>query len=193
MPRFSIFMAMAAVALVAANLAVIRAVVPVSEVSWPLFLVGLLPLLDAQIIGVYCLIVPRYRIWLRRRAPQERIGFAPTFAAVNALALLIAIATCVMAADAVMACLEYVGEALVPFVESMHLGQEFENLPIVQFVALPLFLGAILSGPPLLVTLTISWVSSRYKLVIVPRPRPALPATPHAAIPRETQSDDNTP
>jgi hypothetical protein len=190
MPRFSIFMAMVAVALVAANLGVIRAVVPVSEVSWPLFLVGLLPLLDAQIISVYCLIAPRYRIWLRRRAPQERIGFAPTFAAVNALALLMAIAICVMAEDAVMACLSCVGDALVPFVESMHLGQEFENLPIVQFVELPLFLGAIISGPLLMLALTISWVSSRYKLVIVPKLRPA-PAT-QAADSGETQNDANT-
>jgi hypothetical protein len=191
MPRFSIFMAMAAVALVAANLGVVRAAVPVSEVSWLLFLVGLLPLIDAQIIGVYCLIAPRYRIWLRRRAPQERIGFAPTFAAVNASALVIAIATCVMAPDAVLASLAYFGEALRPLVESMQLGQESENLPIVQFVELPLFLGAIMSGPLLMLALTISWVTSRYKLVIVPRRGPA-PAAQAAADSGETQNDANT-
>jgi hypothetical protein len=189
MPRFSIFMAMAAVALVAANLGVMRALVPFSEVSWLLFLVGLLPLIDAQIISVYCLIGSRYRISLRRRAPQERIGFSPIFAGVNALALGIAIVTCSTAPDGVMAYLEYCAQPLEPVLKSLQVDLTWDH-PLAQFVLLPLVVGAILSGPPLLVALTTSWVSSRYKLVIVPRPRPA-PAT-QAADSGETQNDANT-
>jgi hypothetical protein len=190
MPRFSIFMAMAAVALVAANLGVIRAFMPFSGVSWLLFLVGLLPLLDAQIIGVYCLIGSRYRISLRRRAPQERIGFSPILAVVNALALGIAIATCVTAPDGVIAYLDYCAQPLDPVLKSLQVDLTRDH-PLAQFVLLPLVVGAILSGPPLLVALTISWVSSRYKLVIVPKLRPAL-AAQAAADSGETQNDANT-
>ncbi len=88
MPRLSISRAMAVVAIVAANCAALRAVLPEHGGLdlYQVFLVGLLPLFNAQIIGVY-LISTRYRISLRRRMAQEAVGFAPAFAIANALAL----------------------------------------------------------------------------------------------------------
>jgi hypothetical protein len=195
MARFSILMAMAVVALVAANLGLARAVVPdvgtINNITW-LFVVGLLPLVDAQIIGVYCLIAPRYRIWLRRRAPEEWIGFAPIFTVLNGLALAIAIGICVMASDAAIGYLQYVGEPIGAFLESLPLEREIWHHPIVRFVESSL-VGAVMSGPPLIFALTMSWLSRRYKLVIVPRPRPVLVARQTGALPGDTQPGDDTP
>ena len=77
MPRFSISVAMAVVALAVANCAALRvAYLDDSGV----FLIGLLPLLDAQIIGLYYLMASRYGISLRRRrtSPWERISSSNT-------------------------------------------------------------------------------------------------------------------
>src|ERR1700733_14225977 len=93
MPRFSISVALAVIALAAANCAALRiAYLDDSGV----FLIGLLPLLNAQIIGLYYLIASRYRISLRRRRRREQVGFAPIFVAVNALALLVSITVSVL-------------------------------------------------------------------------------------------------
>lgn len=108
MPRFSIFHAMAVVGLVAANCAAIRAVMP-GKGGWDGFnviVVGLLPLLDAQIIGLY-LVASRYAISLRRRTRQERIGVAPAFIAANAPAFLATLTACVFAPAGVMPYLEF--------------------------------------------------------------------------------------
>jgi hypothetical protein len=86
--RFSISNSMAVVALAAANCAALRAVLP-ARGNWDgcgLYFVGLLPLLNAQIIGLY-LIAARYRISMRRRRGQDRVGAVPTLVAANALAL----------------------------------------------------------------------------------------------------------
>ena len=74
MPRFSISIVMAVVALAAANCAVIRAVFPGDRVwdGFGIVVVGLLPLLDAQVIGLY-LLASRYRISLR---PGRRMSMA---------------------------------------------------------------------------------------------------------------------
>jgi hypothetical protein len=176
MPRFSIFHAMAVVGVVAANCAAIRAVMP-SNGGWDGFyiiVVGLLPLLDAQIIGLY-LVISRYGISLRRRTRQERVGVAPPFVAANALALLAAITACVMAPAGVMPYLEFVLWPVEMCCRSMGFQNGDFDSPFFRFFGIPLLVGAALSGPPLMVALLVGWVSSRYKLVVVSRPGPAMP------------------
>jgi uncharacterized membrane protein len=108
MPRFSISRVMVAAALVAANCAVLQAVLPYhGAVDFlQILLVGLVPLFNAQIVALYFL-ATGYRISLRRRTPQDRVGSMPTFAAVTAVALCASIIACVAAQNAVMAYLEY--------------------------------------------------------------------------------------
>ena len=182
MPRFSIFHAMALVGLVAGNCAAIRAVMP-SNGGWDGFdiiIVGLLPLLDAQIIGMY-LAASRYGISLRRRTRQERVGFAPAFAAANALAFVAAITACVMAPAGVIPYLEFVlGPAEMGFRSMGFQNGDFDN-PFFRFFGIPLLVGTALSGPPLLLALLVGWVSSGYKLVVVARPGPAMPSETAAA------------
>ena len=170
MPRFSISVAMAVVALAAANCAALRvAYLDDSGV----FLIGLLPLLDAQIIGLYYLMASRYRISLRRRR-REQFGFAPFFVAVNALAFLVSITFCVLAPTVMTAYLGYVLASLEPFLALGVQPALYVSLLFREVVGL-LLVGALMSGPPLVLGSIFSWVSSRYKLVVVSRPRRALP------------------
>ena len=182
MPRFSIFHAMAVVGLVAANCAAIRAVMP-GKGGWDVFnviVVGLLPLLDAQIIGLY-LVASRYAISLRRRTPQERIGVAPAFSAANTLALLATLTACVFAPAGVMPYLEYVLWPAEMCFRAMGFQIDAFDSPLFGFFGIPLLVGAALSGPPLLLAFLVGWVLSRYKLVVVGRPGPAMPRETAAA------------
>jgi hypothetical protein len=194
LPRFSISLAMAMVALAAANCAAIRAMVPLVDTpdGFGVFLVGLLPLLNAQIIGLYDLIASRYRVSLRRRTPQERVGCAPVFSAVNALALLALITACFFATEALMAYLGYVSEPVQLFLESLGLQPRDYETPLFRFVAWPLLTGGAMSGPPLVLALMATWLSTRYKLVIVSRGCAALPVAQPPAESCELQSGDDT-
>jgi len=131
MPRFSISIAMALVALVAVICAVLQAVVP-PHGGWGgfgVFLIGLLPLVNAEIIALY-VIVSRHRISLRARTRQEQVGVAPAFAAANALALLGSIAICVTAQAGVMRYLESVLWPVEMLLRSMGFQQaDFEVHP----------------------------------------------------------------
>jgi hypothetical protein len=192
MPRFSISVAMAVVALAAANCTAIRAVFPEHGGLdyYRVFLLGLWPLVNAQIIGLY-LFATRYRISLQRRTPQSWVSLVPAFAVANALALFATIAVCVMAPDAVMAYLEYVLKPVEFFFLSLGFQPADHEHPIIR-LALPILVGAALSGPPALLASTFSWVSSRYQLIVVPRPRQVMPATRPPADPNEAHFDDNT-
>jgi hypothetical protein len=171
MPRFSISVAMAVVALAAANCAALRvAYLDDSGV----FLIGLLPLLNAQIIGLYYLIGLRYRISLRRRRQREQVGFAPIFVAANALALLVSITVCVLAPTVMIAYLRYVLGSLEPFLALGVQPAPYVSLLFREVVGL-LLVGALMSGPLLVLGSIFSWVSSRYKIVVVSRPRQVVP------------------
>jgi hypothetical protein len=189
MPRFSISVAMAVIALAAANCAAIRVVfLDHGGLDYNhVFLLGILPLVNAQIIGLY-LLATRYRISLQRRTPQSWVSLVPAFAVVNALALFATITTCVMAPDAVMAYLEYVLKPVEFFLLSLGFQPADHEHPMIQ-LAVPLLVGTALSGPPSLLALLVSWASSRYQFVIVPRPDSAMPATRAAAEPAETRSE----
>jgi hypothetical protein len=189
MRRFSISKAMAVIALLAANFAGLRAILTSThypdQVSF--LLSGLLPLVDAQIIGLY-LMAMRYRISLRRRIGKTRGGGVPAFTAFSAWVFLILLPTCILVPSEVTL---YVGTVLEPIVLLFHsLGfqsQDFEG-PFFQFVVAPFLLGAVLSGPPLVLALTFGWLSRGYELVIAPRPDSRTPPTRSHGDSAETQS-----
>jgi hypothetical protein len=172
MPRFSISRTMAVIALVAANCAALRAVLPQpggSEVYFMLMF-GLLPLLDAQIIALY-LTSTRYQISVRRRTELNPVGFAPAFAIANAPALLALLTAGVMVPDTVMAHLQYVLWPVAIFFHSLGFQQADYQNAVIRF-AVPLLFGAALTGPPLVFAFTVSWVWNRYQLVIAARLHP---------------------
>jgi hypothetical protein len=193
MPRFSISTAMSVVALAAANCAVIRAVFPGGRVwdGFGIVVVGLLPLLDAQVIGLY-LLASRYRIALRRRAPQEHGGAAPAFAAANALALVAVATACAAAPAGVMPYLENVLAPVDACLRSVGLEKVLYDSPFFRSFAIPALVGAALSGPPLLLPLMLSWIWRRYTVVITPCPGPASPSVDSLDNPSETQADEST-
>jgi hypothetical protein len=175
MPRFSISVAMTVVALAAANCAIIRLVVPFwSEPGfWAVFLLGLLPLVDAQIISVFWLFTAKYRIYLQRRRPRERVGFGAAFAVVNTLMLFGLIVACVFASTPVVVYMSFVAEPVLNFVQSVAFpGESGTNSPMFKMIVYPLLAGTTLSGPPLLFGLAISWAMSRYKLIVERRTEP---------------------
>ena len=187
MPRFSISIAMAVVALAAANCAVVRAVFPEGRVfdGFGIVVIGLLPLLDAQIIGLY-LLASRYRISLRRRAPLEHGGAAPAFAAANALALVAVVTACAAAPAGVMPYLEYVLAPVDACLRSVGLEKVLYDSPWFRSFAIPTLVGAALSGPPLLLAFMLSWIWRRYMVVITPRSGPASPSVDPPGNPSET-------
>jgi hypothetical protein len=192
--RSSIFRAMAVVALVAVNLAVLPALGPfpldaLYPDASPIFLVGLLPLINAQFVGLYCLTASRQRILRRRRASPMRIRLAATFVAVNALALGIAIAASAIAPRRMMFYLGFVGD-LIYETKSWRF---IEELPFGQLVGTSLVLGAVMSGPPLIMTLTTSWLACRYEFVIVRRPGETPPEIGASASPAAIRSAEVTP
>jgi hypothetical protein len=172
MPRFSIARAMAVIALVAVNCAAVRALVQAADPVYSILFLGLLPLLNAQSIGLY-LLLSRYRISLRRPMPAERLGIVPAFAGANALALVVSVTSFVVAPEVVLRVLIY---ALAP-VEELFRSMGFEpsdfETPFFRFVMAPLLFGVAVSGPLLVLVFVLSWLSSRYRIRIVRRDVPA--------------------
>src|SRR5262249_54954942 len=100
MRSFSISRAMLAIALIAGNFAAVRALNPKPVVPGilPLMLAGLLPLVDAQIIGLY-VIARRYRFALRRRTGTGYGVGVLVFSVFNAASLILLIAACMIAPE----------------------------------------------------------------------------------------------
>jgi hypothetical protein len=173
MSRFSISKVMAVIALAAANCAAFRELFPFvngGNITGILFM-GLLPLANAQIVGLY-LLFSRYRICYRRRTREERTGIAPTFVAVNTLVLLASVTACLVFTSELIDFLEFSLHPLQAFFLS--LGRKQTDFEAQIFEAMiPIYLCVVLSGPPLLVVLIVCWLRSRYKFVITPRYDPA--------------------
>jgi hypothetical protein len=186
--RFSIFKAMAVVALAAVNFAAIRAVLP-GRGHWEpngIFLVGLLPLANAPIIAILLLAL-RYHSSLRRRPLEERVGMMPAFAVASALTLIVWITACVFAPEGVLQYLQFVLVRVDGFIRSLGFQDRDYSSEFFQFIPLPLLVGATMSGPPLVLALILGWFSSRYRVVITPRNRP-LASAQATADPHESPS-----
>jgi hypothetical protein len=154
---------MAVIAIVAVNCAAVRASYSgIANEALPGMLVGgLLPLVNAFFISLY-LIAKRYRFSLRRRKQDWHGRFIVVFSAFTALALTTLLVACVFATSYVH---EYAEGAFAPFEPWPRWFDE----TFFRLVFLPIFLGVVLSGPPLLLALTVGFVSSRLELVVATR------------------------
>jgi len=170
MPRFPISKAMLLIALVAGNFATIRFLDPKAEVPgiFTLLLTGLLPLVDAQIIGLY-LIARRYRFVVKKRTSGGNGLGVFVFSLFNAFALIFLFALCFVAPDQVAPGLDYVFGPFGALFRSMGYQERDFEAPYFQFFVIPLFAAMLLSGPSLLLSLMIGWFTNRFELLITPR------------------------
>ena len=170
MRRISILEAMLIVVFVAAHLAVLR--ILISTLDGPGFLlallVGLLPLAEAQLIGLY-LTAKRYRLTLKRRNDSSRGINVIAFSAFNAIAL-------ILLGVAGFADPQKVGRQSRVLFDPVSnwfrwLGYTHEDFaaPYFRLFVSPLILGTMMSGPPLLLSLAFGWLVGRYELVVTRR------------------------
>jgi hypothetical protein len=153
MIRISISQAMAAIALVAGHLAALRAFAHGAEL--PSLLAGLLPLADAHGAALY--LVARGD---RTRRAGRRYGII-AFAAFTGLSLMVLLIASAVATDGV---LDWVVTALDPVGEwLMTRGYGLRDLesPLFEWFVIPFLVGAVLSGPPLVLGSATGWLASR--------------------------------
>ncbi len=163
MPRLTIRRLIAVIVLVAAHLGVLRALV--SMLIEPGFLVpfviALLPLAEAHLIGLYVL-TRRFRMAIRRKDRQ----FGSFFVVTSALMLLATVIVSI------------VQPVLIPGLAEVIWGTLEGHLSFLGFseasamVVLAILLGSAVSGPPLIVSLALSLALSRFQLVVMPREAP---------------------
>jgi hypothetical protein len=171
MRGFSISKAMLVIALIAENFAAVRALnpEPIAPGVLPLLLTGLLPLVDAQIIGLY-LIVRRYRFALRRRTGTGFGAGVLAFSVFNATSLILLIAACVNAPERFARNLDFFLDPIGQWFRSVGYTQQDFEAPRFRLLVGPLFIGAAMSGPPVILGLLLGWLANRYELVIDRRP-----------------------
>ena len=150
---------------------------------------GLLPLANAQIIWLY-LVARRYRISLRWRAQNWRGRCVVVFGVLNALAIVLLTAACILAPLLVANIVEFLVAPLNPWLETLQRLNRF--FPVFDLVIVPFILAVILSGPPLLIALFISWLWSRFELVVVARNAKAPTTIPSAAISAAASSESHS-
>jgi hypothetical protein len=158
---------MLVIAFIAGNFAAVRALNPgpVATGILPLLLTGLLPLVDAQIIGLY-VIARRYRFALRRRTGTGYGVGVLAFSVLNAASLIVLIAACVAAPASLERYLVTLLEPIGQWFRSLGYTPEDFEAPQFRFIVGPLFLGAAISGPPMVLGLLLGRWANRYELVI---------------------------
>jgi hypothetical protein len=169
MQRVSISKAMLIVALVAAHLAAPRLLISAfggRGGNLLLLLVGLLPLVEAHLIGLY-LTARRYRLTLKRRDHPSRGMSLVAFCTFNAIALILLIVTGLAAAAHAW---DKIIDGCLAIVRLIRDGFHWLGYTHEDFAAVAVLIwGAMMSGPPLLLSLTFGWLFGRYELVITRR------------------------
>jgi hypothetical protein len=152
------------IALLAADCAIVRLCWAAPGERWYFYgvLLGLLPLINAALVGVIASI-KGYRIKVRRK-PAGLVPFWARFGLISLILLTVAVTVCITAPKFL--------EDYAALVES-HLDQWLMGLEIVSgpvdygpSLVRVLFSWALLSGPPLLIVCVLSWLSHRYMVVI---------------------------
>ncbi len=160
---------MAVIAIIAGNCAAVRACffanVPERAIHL-LLLGGLLPLANIVFFSLY-VISKRYRISLRRQPEERRAARITRFTVLAGLELMALVLASLLTPFQVyiLGYAEVVSAPIEPWANSFTGGRDW----ILQFVFLPLFLGIVLSGPPVSFAYALAWVSSWFELVVVPR------------------------
>jgi hypothetical protein len=167
MRSFSISRAMLVIALIAGNFAAVRALNPKPTVPGilPLLLAGLLPLADAQIIGLY-VIARRYRFTLRRRTGIGYGAGVLAFSVFNAVSLILLIAACVIAPEDIARPLDFLFGPIGKWLRSLGYTPQDFDAPRFTFFVIPSIVAAAMSGPPMVLGLLLGRWANRYELVI---------------------------
>ncbi len=157
------------IALVAINIAALRFLLPPSTMPFLLWtlLAGLLPLADALIVSVY-LVALRYRATLVRRSRQEPARFAPAFAASCAVFLSASLAVCLCVPESYEYYPTWAAQPADHYLDRLGVSTRTET-PLLRYALRPMFLGVLLSGPPLVMAAASACVLSRFTLVVTPR------------------------
>ena len=169
MRRFSIGRLMLVIAFLAANLGVLRLLLADDSRRGPLHLLlcGLLPLADGVLISLW-VHASRYRMAVRCRRPGERGRFAPGFAVCSGIFLVCSASIFLLMPQVLDRYFEVTEPPVDRFLDSLGI-VTLGNLTRLRYVILPVFLGVILSGPPLLVSIGLAAVLSRFRLDVSPR------------------------
>ena len=168
MRRFSISKLMIFVGLMAANFWAIRLLLGRTlghAAIWQL-LAGLLPLVDAAVVSTY-LLTRSYRIRLRRRG-RGKIRFLTSFAITCWVLATLPVLSFFVAQDAYQRVLEVLALPIEPAFRSLGL-DPLSDTPLNRYVLESIFLGLLISGPPLLLAGLWALVRSRVELTVEPR------------------------
>jgi hypothetical protein len=163
MHRLSLSKALLLIALIAANLAALKALNPKAEIpgTHPLLLAALLPLANAQIVSFYFL-ARRYRLIVRRRPHRFNTAI---FCIVNLLALVTLFTVCIAAPEMVAVWIFAPLEPPAKKLGAMGYGPQLESAAAETFL-IPAICGVILSGPALSLGLAVGWLLGGYEVVI---------------------------
>lgn len=165
-PSISGFMAL--ILLLAVNLASARLLAPSASgrQEWEAISMGLMPLLNVVLIGLWAL-VPRYDFAVEKRPPSDRGRLFPPFVAASAVLLVtLAVANWVSWPhlwDYIEFAARVIGR-VVPGIKQLD-----ESVLLHRFALIPAILGILISGPPLLLALAWGFVARHFRLVITPR------------------------
>jgi hypothetical protein len=157
------------VGLVAINIASLRFLLPPSTMPFLLWtlLAGLLPLADAFLVGAYA-VVSHYRASLVRRDPQQRARFAPAFVVCCGIFLWATLAVCLCVPESYEYYPTWAAQPVDHYLAWLGVPTTTET-PVLRYAIRPMFLGVILSGPPLVMAVASAFVLSRFMLVVTPR------------------------
>ncbi len=158
MRRSSILDLMGLVALLAASLALGRYLLTREDNLTLMALTGLLPLLDAQLVAVYLV------LWGNWVAIHRLAGrFVPVFAFVSSLALMAAFLVCLLAPKLFKGLIEWSWSELDDYLPLDAISDGWANLVMAASLC------AVVSLPPLLLSLVVAAVMSRFQPVNTPR------------------------
>lgn len=158
MRRYSIGKLMLLVAVLAANFALGRYLLAQEDDIQRMCLAGLLPLIDAQLVGLY-LLLARHRVALRRRRGSP----LPAFVVVATLGLGVMLALCLAAPGLVVDGIELTWAQIDTVFDIDSISDDQSALVLAGSLCL------VISGPAVLAALLVGGVMARYRLVVVPR------------------------
>jgi hypothetical protein len=151
------------VAVIAANLAAVRALPTLLRDGEQihLLLFGLLPLLDAQLIGMY-VATSRFLPGPRPRVHSPRGWFAPAFAAASSLLLFASLVCCMAAPARLIAYLTSAGKGINLWLQAAGMTSAEISDPVFRLLMSPLILWVMISGPPLLIATICGLIFRRF-------------------------------
>ena len=150
------------VALAALNLTVLRYSEAILDLS-PKFagIIGLMPLFDLFVLSLYLAMTMRFRfVFVRRPVPKNIVDAA---AMVSGAILAVATALCLLFHEVVLALVQLPLSPVEIWIKRS------DPSPNTRGLVIGASLGLLLSGPPILLTLVLGYLHSRFQLEITRR------------------------